>query len=237
MNQLILDTLYPTSCLACGKRIRSCTVAICKVCSSRISEASSTDVERIISSPELDLPSAQGLSPRSVIGEALWTYEPESPARVLQYRLKYGGNHNLAVELGRILGHKLIDGILNYHPLDCIIPIPLHRIRLRERGYNQSAGISLGLSEVIRIPMRGKAMVRAYYSGSQVGADRGERERNLHRAFAISLRKGQQLGDVLLVDDVITTGATIRSALETLYDSGAHSVIVAALFVVPSEVD
>ncbi len=164
---------------------------------------------------------------------ALWVYEPLSPARVLQHRLKYGGHRSLAVHLGRILGQsiRILRSSVKY--FDMMVPVPVHPVRLLERGYNQADEIAHGVSDILNIPVERKALVRHFLSESQVQNDRDEREKNLRSAFSMAPGSALAGKNILLIDDVVTTGATIRSAINTLSDAGVSRVGIAVLFAVP----
>ena len=108
-------------------------------------------------------------------------------------------------------------------PVDTIIPIPLGKIRLKERGYNQVAMVAMPLSIQLGLDYHPSALVRARETRSQVGLSARERQENVSNAFLADNRKVSGR-NVLLMDDVSTTGATLSSAAEALYASGAKDV-------------
>jgi ComF family protein len=130
-------------------------------------------------------------------------------------------------ELAALLGPRLAAAISVGH--DCIVPVPLHRSRLRERGYNQAALLARSISQVKGCPVYEQALVRLRSTGHQAKLDRQSRLRNLQGAF--SAPQGTpppwQGKRVLLVDDVLTTGTTAAASAEILYQTGARSVDVA----------
>jgi ComF family protein len=115
---------------------------------------------------------------------------------------------------------------------DCLVPMPLHSSRLRERGYNQAALIAQGLAAVRGVPVAEGWLLRRRRTDIQHRLDREGRLRNLTDAFAVKAGSAPWHGRrVLLVDDVLTTGATAAAAAGALYRSGALRVDVAVLAV------
>lgn len=209
-------------------------VPICRKCSKNLTCAPSSVVRSILNqdTAEADLIVT---GERLAIAHALWCYDPESPARVFQHLLKYRGHQKLSVILGQILAHRLRKREPLAGEFDMIVPVPLHRIRLLERGYNQARGIASGISEILRIPVSEYALKRETLSRSQIRSGRDDREANLENAFSPATGDSLKGKNVLLVDDVITTGATLRSALTTLRDARTCEVGVAVLFAVTPE--
>lgn len=143
------------------------------------------------------------------------------------HHLKFGDRQVLGPSLGMRLAEMV------ERPADLLVPIPLHRSRLRERGYNQAALIAEGLACQLGVPVVEGDLVRVRSTGHQTRRDRRERMRNLAQAFAV--RTGAlppwEGRSVLLVDDVLTTGATAAAAAEVLWATGARSVDLAVLAV------
>ncbi|HYF93338.1 MAG TPA: phosphoribosyltransferase family protein [Symbiobacteriaceae bacterium] len=133
-------------------------------------------------------------------------------------------------ELGAILGRRLAQRICI--PLDCVVPVPLHRSRLLERGYNQAAVVGQQIARAADIPMIENVLVRLRRTGHQAKLHRHSRLHNLQGAFGVASAAPPWSGKrVLLVDDVLTTGATAAAAATELYGSGARSVDLAVLAV------
>jgi len=143
-----------------------------------------------------------------------------NPIQGALHRLKYRRD----VGLGEALSGQVAGFIaqLNW-PVDTLIPIPLGKKRLKERGYNQVAMIAKPLSIQLGLKYLPKALSRARETRSQVGLSAMERQENVRSAFlADDLKMSGRI--VLLIDDVATTGATLSSAAEALYTSGARDV-------------
>ena len=143
--------------------------------------------------------------------------------RELIHRLKYNREIWIVKTLGRILVQGLDDVRLSAQDFDAIVPVPLHQKRLREREFNQAALLAGQLSRASGLPVR-DVLVRSRYTGTQTALDRAERRQNLRNAF--SLRKNADVTDqnLLLIDDVLTTGSTLDACAAILLEQGAESV-------------
>ena len=144
----------------------------------------------------------------------------EHPVREALHQLKYRRN----IGLGEALAAQMSTFVAQLGwPVDTIVPIPLGKSRLKERGYNQVAMVAKPLSLRLGIDYRPAALIRARETRSQVGLSAMERKQNVLNAFQADTNK---IGGrtVLLMDDVSTTGATLSSAAEALYASGVKDV-------------
>lgn len=149
-------------------------------------------------------------------------YRYDFPVDRLIHALKYG--HQLA--LADWFGARLA-GIFAGCSFTAVVPLPLHPQRLRERGFNQSAEIGRALARHLQLPLARDLLQRQRATASQAGLDRPARQRNVRGAFACSADcAGQRL---LLVDDVLTSGATADEAAHSLIDRGALEVHVAVV--------
>lgn len=140
--------------------------------------------------------------------------------------LKYRSQLPLAKPLGTILCNVLGEDIIAYNP-DCIIPVPLHKKRLRQRGYNQALEISRVISRRYELPLNIKTLQRCRWTQPQQGLSAKERRKNLRDAFTVTM--SEPVRRVLLVDDVMTTGETMRACASTLISAGAEEVRAAAV--------
>ena len=140
--------------------------------------------------------------------------------------MKYEGLFNLGRSFGRQLGEwMLTEG--GAGDIECIVPVPLHPLKKIERSYNQSEKIAEGIAQSLQKPLRRDMLVRKRYTVSQTGLSALEREKNIEGAFQVA--KGVVAGHLLLVDDVVTTGATMSAAASALRHGGAERISLAAV--------
>ena len=155
--------------------------------------------------------------------------------RALVHQLKYGDRHDARRLFGAWLaesGRDLLPGI------DLIVPVPLSRLRLFMRHFNQAAVLAAELSRRTGLPMAPMLLKRTRWTRSQVGMTRDQRRRNIQGAFAVPRHRRARVAgrNVLLVDDVVTTGATADACARALKRAGAARVDVLALALVTQDV-
>ncbi len=148
--------------------------------------------------------------------------------------MKYGGWTKLGVDWGHQLG-EAVRGWSSGAPFDAVLPVPLHRAKVRERGYNQSECLARGAAAALRLPLVPHLLCRHRFTATQTGLESEERSRNVEGAFSLAVPqavnpRGKRF---LLVDDVITTGATLRSCARVLYGAGAQPVVCCAVAIAP----
>ena len=146
--------------------------------------------------------------------------------RLLIQCLKYDGFRPLAKPLGRHLANSA--GRLREKSFDLILPVPLHRKRQHMRGFNQAALLGARLSKILGIPM-GDDCVRVRDTPPQTGLRAAERRKNVAGAFHVPSPERVKSRRMLLVDDVLTTGATVNSCAQSLLEAGAEAVGVVTL--------
>ena len=148
-------------------------------------------------------------------GISFFHYAPHSPYSRILFELKYHDHPEVGKTMGRMMAEELkatsfFDGI------DLIVPIPLSRKKERQRGYNQSDWIAWGISEATGIPTDTTSVVRTKSNPSQTTLDHRQRRENVRDIFAVRHPGSLEGRHILLVDDVITTGATMLSCAETI---------------------
>jgi ComF family protein len=162
---------------------------------------------------------------------SLYTFRAGGKAQQLIYQLKYANQPQLGRFLGQLYGGVLANVSWPY-PFEGIVPIPLHKRRLRQRGYNQSQFFADGLASVLHIPCMDNCIERIKNTRSQTTYSMVARLKNVSDAFSV-VRPGLVSGKhLLLVDDVATTGATLEAAALALLAAGARAISVATLAVV-----
>jgi len=159
---------------------------------------------------------------------ALFFFNKGSRYRHLLHKLKYKGKKNIGIALGRRLGMELKSAAL-YQTVDTVIPIPLHPKRQRHRGYNQSEQIAIGIAEATGWKLDTRTVFRQQFTATQTRKTRLGRWQNVAEVFGVKQADALQNKHVLLVDDVITTGATIEACAQHLLNIEGCRVSVAAL--------
>ena len=212
----LLDLLYPPHCVVCG-----CLGAwLCADCRESV-QVLRPPICRHCGKP-LDRPGiCLSCERRRSYLSGIRSVAPHlPPLREAIHALKYEGVRVLARPLGEILaGYWRLEPL----PVRAIVPVPLHRTRLRQRGYNQSLLLARELAERIDLPLCEGALLRERNTPSQVGLSVEERWTNVWGAFRCSNSdlRGEH---VLLVDDVLTTGATLEACASTLLEAGVEEV-------------
>jgi len=217
----ILDFIFPPSCLSCAATLPTGRQRVCDSCWDSIERVSPV-LPLYIETREKLVVSGQVESLVS-----LFVFEKEGAFQHIAHALKYNGYESLGVELGRRLGEAfLVVG----EEGDLLIPIPLHKRKLRERGYNQAERIAHGVSMVTSIPVRTDLLRRTRFTQSQTTLTLEERKKNMEAAFeVIPGKEGDVKGrTIILIDDVITTGATIVACAATLRDAGALRIVASS---------
>ena len=227
----MLDTLFPPRCAGCPI---FCRELFCARCASGVLPLSFPYCRRC----------AEPFDPRAFhdplcrscreaktnfdCARAAWLYE--GAARGAIHKLKYDGKTALAERLAPILCRTVRnDDTLQLVRFDLIAAVPLHARRQRKRGFNQSELLAQSLSQELDVPF-GRALERTRATPSQVGLNRRERQSNIQGAFAMAPEcKLAPNARVLLVDDVFTTGATLRECATVLKRAGAQSVCAVTL--------
>ena len=220
----VLDFLYPPFCLSCGMQLQAGEQLVCEACWQSIEKVHEVD--------SIYEESNQKFSAEGVVSKFIspFCFEKESKLQSIIHALKYRGYTSLGVKAGLLVG-QLIKEDEVLARADYLIPVPLHRVKQRERGYNQSEFICRGVEEVTKIPTRSGLLHRKKYTVSQTQLSIEERKENVGDAFQIKERKREEIEgkSFILIDDVITTGSTINSCARELKNAGAHSVFAAAI--------
>jgi competence protein ComFC len=220
----IRDFIYPPVCLVCAELLSEDKTRVCSSCwnsFTRIEPSHPTWIE--IKSKF----NAEGLVTNII---SCYLFEKEGKLQEVIHQLKYQGIKSHGIKLGEEVGIKMMSTD-SYIGADFLIPIPLHSLKKRERGYNQSELICKGISNKTSIPVANSIIIRNKYTQTQTKLTLDERKINMSDAFIINPKytdKAKQK-KFILVDDVITTGATINSCAKTLLEHNAKTVIAASV--------
>lgn len=169
-----------------------------------------------------------GRVPSVARAAALVYHFPHSESSNPLYQLKYFARPELGVALGRLLGKALAESGFT-EGVDLIVPVPLAPRRENERGYNQSKLLAQGIAEVTGVPVDNDVLVRVRFDDSLTRHIRWDRSENVKNAF--ELRGGAHLADkhILLVDDVVTSGATSCACAHVLEQAHPAHISFASL--------
>jgi ComF family protein len=164
----------------------------------------------------------------AVAAMSLLYFTPASLVQHLVHQIKYKGQQKLAISLGRMMGREILQSG-RFSNIDFIIPLPLFRSREKKRGYNQSTLLAEGISKIINAPVHQKAMFRTKASATQTHKSREERWHNVEGLFQLNEGFIPEGKNILLVDDVITTGATIDACGTVINRIPGSSLYIATL--------
>ncbi len=161
-------------------------------------------------------------------GTALYYFQKGGLVQQAIHQFKYRGNLKLGEYLGGLLGLSLKKSP-HYKDLHMMIPVPLHPAKARARGFNQSEIICRGLTDVLQIPSRSDLLVRMEETATQTKKDRFHRWENVSQGFRVTDEAALANQHVLLVDDVVTTGATLEACANSLLQVPGVKVWIATL--------
>ena len=219
----LIDTLAPRSCTVCGGRLTVTEEVMCACCNHslpRTGYAKSGYDNRLVRLFWGRIPIEKGA--------AFFFYKAHSDTSRLIYQLRYGGHPELGEGLGRIVAVEFAhDGF--FEGITAVVPVPLACQREKERGYNQSVEIARGISAETGLPVLDKVLERISFHGSQTQKDRWERNENVEKAFRLLDTSALNNQHILLVDDVITSGATLVAAAKEVLKGENVKVSVLSL--------
>lgn len=159
---------------------------------------------------------------------SLFLFSRNCSARSLVHNIKYQGGVSLAVSLGMLLGEDLAKSG-RFDNVDCVLPVPLYPYKYLKRGYNQSTQLAKGVAAVLQKPLVTGVLYRTRHTATQTKKGREERGLNMRGAFAVRRAQKIEQKHVLLVDDVLTTGATTIACCRALLEVPGVKVSVATL--------
>ncbi len=213
---------YPRTCTVCGNELVTGENAICLDCLYQI------PLTRFWN--DINNPVAQVFWGRVNIENACayFFFAKGSKYRPLLHKLKYQGNKEIGHELGLQFGHVLRQSV-HYNDVNYIIPVPLHPKKLRIRGFNQAEVIGQGLATSLGAELTTKHLIRVEFTETQTRKSRAERVKNVAEAFKVVNPEEIENKHLLLVDDVVTTGATLEACASKLLEVSGCRVSIAAL--------
>jgi len=217
-----IELLYPRTCKACKSALSKNEDWICTNC--------------IIDMPKSDY----WLDSENIVNQIFWgktkiefasaflLFSKASRYRKLIHSLKYKNDQESGIQLGRLYGQE-ISKKSQYPLIDYIIPVPLHPKKQKKRGYNQSDCIAQGLSETTKIPYLNNVLIRTVNTETQTKKHKDERWQNVSGVFDLINTETVEGKSILLVDDVITTGATIEHCAKVFNEKANCRVSIGCL--------
>lgn len=159
---------------------------------------------------------------------ALLYFEKGGKVQHLMHQLKYKNMPAIGNRLGAIAGEQLLQ-TQTFSNIDAIIPVPLHKSRMRERGYNQSTHFAQGLAQKLDAPITEYQLIRGVKTSTQTRKNRFERFANMQQVFIVTNPEALQEKHILLVDDIVTTGSTLEACAQELLKVPGLKLSIAAI--------
>lgn len=207
---------------------------ICVVTGNRLGETNSNDyveddilnsIEKVTQKELANL----NIKVNSDSAFSLYNFDESSPIQQIIHHMKYRGMKRIGVFLGELIGKELEKVYKeNINEFDHIVPVPLYKTKLRERGYNQSDFLCTGLSNILNVEVTNDLVIRTRHTKSQTKLTPKERTENVKDAFEINnkLRGTIVNKKIILVDDVITTGSTLNEVIKVLREEKVSKTFV-----------
>jgi len=217
----LFDFILPRFCCSCRNKLTSEEDTMCRTCLSLIQISTAERLHR-----EFD----RKFSDKNIISEfySPFVFEKDKELQHAIHGLKYDKKFPVGIFLGKVLASEIKINHANWQ-LDLIIPIPLHNLKKAERGYNQAYYLAKGVGQILKVKVLDRIVKRIKYTESQTKMNLNEREENISGAFKVK-KKNVVIGkNILLLDDVITTGATISECGKILLEAGANKIYAASI--------
>jgi len=217
----ILHIFYPRTCLVCDVTLNHHEKIICSSCDFKLPRTRFHDDEENVVN--------QVFWGRVwVSGTAFLFFRKENVTQRLLHHLKYRGRKDIGVLLGELFAYELLDSS-TFKDIDVVIPVPLHPGKKKKRGFNQSAAIAKGISVIMGNRMNSKTLYKIRNTDSQTRKTRIERWENVKDIFGLNDPGSLEGMNILVIDDVITTGATMESCLKALSGIKGVTLFAAAI--------
>ncbi len=218
----LLEFFYPALCVTCGNRLVTQEKYLCFECWNDLPLTNyhfqkGNKVEQLFwgrTSIEF--------------ATAFFTYKKGSKYQQLVHFIKYKGMKELGFETGRRFGFSLTEAD-HFKSVDIIVPVPLHPLKQKKRGFNQSEWIAKGISDAMKKPLIVNNLKRNIHTSTQTRKNRFERWENVENIFDVTVPDKFNNKHILLVDDVVTTGSTLEACANQLLKIDSAKVSIATL--------
>lgn len=217
-----LNLIYPRTCAACGNTLFRHEEVICSQCLIHLPK---TFFHQDRKNPLFQL--FWGKVPLEMVS-SFYFFNKGNKVQNLIHQLKYNNRPDIGVYIGKRYGQYLKKED-NFKTVDIIIPVPLHKKKLRKRGYNQAEMFASGLSSSMDIPYDNLSFIRNTNTETQTKKSKLERWENVKNKFSITDTSNLENKHILLVDDVITTGSTLEACAHVLIDEVRAKISFASI--------
>lgn len=204
-----LALIYPRNCAACGNSLYKHEEQVCNFCYLNLPK---TNFHKQTRNPVDAL--FYGRT-RLLLASSFYLFTKKGSIQKILHAIKYKSNKDLAVLVGKWYAEDLLQNPI-ISKSDFIIPVPLHSKKFKMRGYNQSEEFAKGLSEGLKIPLNKSVLQRKEFTETQTKKSKYERWENVEEVFELIVPETFKNKHIVLVDDVITTGATIEACCQLL---------------------
>lgn len=217
-----ISLFYPQVCQACGNNLFKGEEIICTYCMFHLPKTNFHEDD--------DNPIMRHFWGKVNVSSAssYYFFNKGQKVQKLIHRLKYKGQKAIGQRIGELYGFELVKSSL-FNTAEMILPVPLHKSRLRNRGYNQSEFFAKGLASAMNIPTETNLLVRNKKTETQTRKNRFSRWENVSEVFSLTSKTELKGKHFLLVDDVITTGSTLAACAEVLLAQQNTKVSVASI--------
>ena len=222
MVDSIIHLFYPSICFGCENELIQTDEMLCMSC---IQSLPYTSYEQIADNPVAKLFWGRC---KIIAGFSTFYFIEQTPLQKIIHQIKYKNEKELGMFMGRLMGNK-INGLKEHSHIDLCVPMPLHPKKEKNRGYNQSTLLAKGIQEMTGIPAVSNVLKRVVHTNTQTKKSRTDRWLNVENVFHVCKPEIIKDKHILLVDDVITTGASVESCVHSLLSNQAAGVTVASL--------
>ncbi len=231
MLQDLFNLLFPKACACCEEFLVPNERVICTLCRNKLPLTdpylqNGNETEKVFRG-------------RARISHAisLLRFQKQSITQQLMHDLKYRGNRAVSGELGNWVGNDLLKTSWQ-REIDVVVPVPLHKSRLRKRGYNQVEDFGKNIAQILEIPYNDRCLIKIHSNKTQVFKNLAARFQNVEHSF--ELKKSEvnilEKKHILLVDDIVTTGATLETCAQKLLEIPKVKVSIATMAITQHQV-
>jgi ComF family protein len=218
----LLHLFFPHTCAGCGSDLLRQGEEVCINCYAGLAETGfaalpGNPVEKIFYG-RIALTAAS----------SSYYFTKQSPLQHLVHALKYQDNQDVGLQLGTWMAQHLLASD-RFTPMDLLLPMPLYPERLKKRGYNQAEVLCRGMAAVLKVPVRTDIVLRSRPTETQTRKGRTDRWTNVTGSFELCSPGALEGKHLLLVDDVVTTGATLEACAEVILQAQPASLRIATL--------